>query len=345
MSIWSSMRYWALASKTQKPPPQASSQSGGGGWWHWVNSVVSGINHFFVGQFEQFAGGVYSSIGGLVSAVHGIQHTVARIEIAMFHWVVAYLKRIIYQQVRLLKLLIAADVAKLTTMIMRALYVAKEYAAGLVAKERRYRIAADIKLDHEIKTRIKWLHQQIEREAVSAYRAQRSQQNSVITRLLDLIVNLNPILRPLVSDLITGILDLASIDDPLARIALGFLLRQVVDRLGLDKPIGNLIHNLLTSILGQGKPTDIHAVLTDMCSRLAAGETQWTQFYTDGGAEVEQAGTQWQNITKWTTDAALLGMFGVMALEPAAFARDVTGALATIVHDTINTTEALIKGV
>jgi hypothetical protein len=344
MSIWSSMRYWALLNKQTKQTPQQQQQPSGGGWWNWINSVASGFSHFVLGQFEKFAGGVYTSIGGIVQAIHAIQHVVARIEISILHDVVVYLKRIIYQQIRQVKLLIAKDYRQLVTMILRALYVAKAYAFGLVARERRYRIAADIRLDHEIKTRIKWLHQQIEREAASAYRGQRKQQESVITHLLDLAANLNPIIRPLVSDLIQGILDLAAIDNPVARIALGFLLRQVIDRLGLDKPIGDLLHNLLASVLGQGKPVDLHAVITDICSRLNAGEQQWAQFYQDGGSEVEQAGEQWQAITRWTTDAAILGLLGVMVAEPAAFARDATGALSVIVNDTIQAYHALIRG-
>jgi hypothetical protein len=345
MTIWSSMRAWAIVNKTATTTPQQPQQTGGGGWWNWINSVASGFNHFVLGQFEKFAGGVYSSIGGIVQAVHAIQHTIARIEIAVLHDVVVYLKRIIYQQVRKLKLLIAADFRKLVTMIMRALYVAKAYAFALTAKERRYRIAADIRLDHEIKTRIKWVHQAIEKEAASAYRAQRGEQDAVITRLLDLAANLNPVIRPLVRDLVTGILDLAAIDDPIARIALGFVLRQVIDRLGIDKPIGHLLHNLLSSVLGQGKPVDLHHVIADMCSRLSAGEQQWAQFYADGGSEVEQAGEQWQAITKWTTDAALLSLFGVMAAEPQAFANDVTTAMADVVHGTIHAVDALIRGV
>jgi hypothetical protein len=339
------MRYWALVNRQAKQTPQQQQQTtSGGGWWNWINSVAGGFSHWVLGQFEKFAGGVYTSIGGIVQAVHAIQHVVARIEISILHDVVAYLKRIIYQQIRQVKRLIVADVRKLITMITRALYIAKEYAFGLVAKERRYRIAADIRLDHEIKTRIKWLHQQIEREAASAYRGQRKQQTDVIVKLLDLVANLNPIIRPLVSDLIQGILDLLAVDNPVARIALGFLLRQVIDRLGLDKPIGTLLHDLLASVLGQGKPTDLHGVIADICSRLAAGEQQWLQFYQDGGSEVEQAGEQWQTITKWTTDAALLALFGVMAAEPAAFARDVTGALAVTVNDTIKAYHALIRG-
>lgn len=344
MSIWSSMRYWALLNKQQQQAPGQTSKSSGGGWWSWINSVAGGINHFIVGQFEKFAGGVYSSIGGIVSAIHAIQHTIARIEISILHDVVAYLKRIIYQQVRLLRRLIAADFRQLVTMITRALYIAKAYAFALVAKERRFRIAADIRLDHEIKTRIKWLHQQIEREASSAYRGQRSQQTGVINHLLDLAANLNPVIRPLISDLVQGILDLASVDDPVARIALGFLLKQVIDRLGLDKPIGDLLHNLLASVLGNGKPHDLHQVIADICSRLNAGEEQWLQFYTDGGSEVEQAGEQWQAITNWAADAALLAVFGFMAADPGGFARDTTAALATVVNDTISTYHALIRG-
>jgi hypothetical protein len=273
-----------------------------------------------------------------------MQHVVARIEIAIFHWVVVFLKRYTDKRIRQVQLQIKLTARLIYGYIKAQVSILRLWVRGRIAIEASARHKADVKLDHEIKTRIKWLHQQIEREAVSAYRAQRGTQDAVITKLLDLVINLNPVLRPIVSDIIKGILDLAVIDDPVARLALGFAMREVINRLGLDKPIGDLLHGLLGSIIGQGKPKDLHAVILDMCSRLAAGEQQWTQFYADGGSEVEQAGEQWQAITKWTTDAALLGMFGLMATEPAAFARDVTNVMADVVHGTVNAVHGLIRG-
>lgn len=344
MSILDSIRAKAIAARQLAASKSASPTQKQGGITGWINSIENGLKHFLSVNFKDWVHGLFVwqileyNVGRLM--VDTFKRIIADVFNALKNWVM----RIVWQLYDKLRSQIAANYRKLATMIMRALYVAKAYAFALVARERRLRIAADIRLDHEIKTRIKWLHQQIEREISSAYRAQRGQQNAVITRLLDLVINLNPVLRPLVSDLITGILDLASVDDPLARIALGFLLRQVVDRLGLDKPIGDLLRGLLASVLGQGKPTDAHAVIADMCSRLAAGENQWAQFYDEGGSEVEQAGSQWQGITNWATDAALLGLFGVMTLEPAAFAQDTTNAMAVVVHDTINAVQALLKG-
>lgn len=345
MSFLDSIRAKSIIARQLSGSKTASPAQKQGGITGWLNSVENGIKHFIQVNFKAAWHGLFIwqileyNLGRFV--VDAIKRIIVDVLNALKHWI----ERLIWQLYTRLLNMIKANYRKLATMIQRAVIVAEAYAFGLVMRERRYRIAADIRLDHEIKTRIKWLHQQIEREAVSAYRGQRSQQTSVITRLLDLVANLNPILRPLISDVIKGILDLASVDNPVARIALGFLLRQIIDRLGLDKPIGDLIHNLLSNVLGQGKPNDLHAVLADMCSRLAAGETQWTEFYAEGGSEVEQAGSQWQAVTAWTTDAALLGLFATMALEPAAFAKDTTGALAVFVHDTINATKALIEGV
>lgn len=343
MNLWDSVKYWALQTKTLPTPPPQKSKSSGGGWWSWINTGFTAIGHFFSGQFSDFVKGVEHSFDGMMQALHAMQHVVARIEIAILHWVVVYLKKYTDKRVAQLKALIEYQFKVLIQRITYVLALLRVWVKALVKAEARARRQADIRLDHEIKTRIKWLHQQIEREAVSAYKGQRKEQNAVITGLLDLVINLNPILRPLVSDLIKGILDLALVDDPVARIALGFLLRHIIDRLGLDKPIGDLLHNLLASVLGQGKPTDLHAVITDICSRLAAGEQQWAEFYKDGGSEVEQAGEQWQAITRWTTDAALLALFGVMALEPEAFARETTNALAVVVNDTIGAVHALIR--
>jgi hypothetical protein len=344
VSMWGSVRAWAIQARQLPNPPGSTQNTSGGGWWSWINTGFTAIGHFFSGQFTDFVRGVEHSFDGMLQAFHALQHTVARVEISILHDVVVYLKQYTDKRIKWLHGLIESQLAILKAWtIARLLWVAG-YARQLVQYERLHRIQADIKLDHEIKTRIKWLHQQIEREAVSAYRAQAGQQNAIITRVLDLVINLNPVLRPIVTDLITAILDLAAVDDPVARIAIGFALRQVIDRLGLDRPIGELLHGLLASIIGQGKPHDLHAVVADICSRLAAGEQQWAQFYADGGSEILQAGEQWQGITRWTTDAAFLALFGVMALEPAAFARDVTGALAVGVNDTIKAYHALIKG-
>lgn len=345
MNLWDSVKYWARQVKNLPIPPAAKSKNSGGGWWSWINSGFTSIGHFFSGQFSDFVNGVEHSFDGVMQALHAMQHVVARIEIAILHWVVVYLKKYTDKKVAQLKALIEYQFKVLIQRITYVLALLRVWVKALIKAEARARRQADIRLDHEIKTRIKWLHQQIEREAVSAYKGQRKQQNAVITGLLDLVINLNPILRPLVSDLIKGILDLALVDDPVARIALGFLLRHVINRLGLDKPIGDLLHNLLASVLGQGKPVNLHDVITDICSRLAAGEQQWAEFYKDGGSEVEQAGEQWQAITRWTTDAALLALFGVMTLEPEAFARETTNALAVVVNDTIGAVHALIRSV
>lgn len=343
MSVWDSMRAWAVIVRQRQQAENVKPQSSQGGIGGFIGSVVAGLNHLLTGPL----GGFVTAETDWAKLVIWWDRTVAagygKVAAWLINGILAGLKSLIGKLFARLRGELAALKRQLIADDIYGLRLAMAYADKDTRAEAKARRAADIRLDLEIKTRIKWLHQQIEREAVSAYRGQAGQQNAIITRLLDLVVNLNPVLRPLVSDVIKGILDLAAVDDPIARIALGFALREVIDRLGLDKPIGDLIRGLLASVLGQGKPHGIHDVIADMCSRIAAGEQQWTRFYADGGSEVEQAGEQWQALTRWTTDAALLGLFGLLAADPAGFARDTTAALGAVVNGTMTAVHALIR--
>lgn len=347
MSIWDSIKYWARVTKatTQKQTKAQATQSpgGGGGWWEWVNSVATGINHFLGGPFSSFVDSTVNTFKGIYDALHKLHDLEVRIGAAILRWVVGYLRQYVNARIAKLRAFIEWQLRTLIRRIAYVLAMLRVWVKVLVKAEAKARRQADIRLDHEIKTRIKWLHQAIEREAVSAYKGQRKEQNAVITGLLDLVINLNPILRPIVSELVRLILDLAFVDDPPARLLIGFVLKHVIDKLGLDKPIGDLLHNLLAHIIGAGKPTDLHGVIADISARLAAGESQWLQFYKDGGSEVEQAGGQWQSITAWTTDALLLALFGTMTLAPEQFARETTNAMAVVVNDTIHAVHALIR--
>lgn len=344
MSIWDSIKYWARVTKPTAPPVNTQAKTGGGGWWQWVNSVATGINHFLGGPFSSFIDSTVNTFRGIYDALHKLHDLEIRIGAAILRWVTGFLRQYINAKIAKLKALIEWQLRVLIKRIAYVLAMLRVWVTVRIKAEAKARRQADIRLDHEIKTRIKWVHQAIEREAVSAYKGQRTQQNAVITELLDLVVNLNPVLRPIVNELVRLILDLALVDDPPARFLIGFVLKRVIDKLGLDKPIGNLLHNLLAHIIGAGKPTDLHGVIADISARLAAGESQWLQFYKDGGSEVEQAGDQWQSITAFTTDALLLALFGTMTLAPNQFAQETTNAMAVVVNDTIKAVHALIRG-
>jgi hypothetical protein len=132
----------------------------------------------------------------------------------------------------------------------------------------------------------------INKAAVAGYNSVRPQQSSLLdTALTDLATD-NPAVKDLVSGLVKILLDLASVDDPVERIAGQLLLSQIIDRLGVDKLAGTLVNNLVSEFLGTGTPTTLQQVEASVATRLANLESQWQQFYANGGDDIENLGNQ-----------------------------------------------------
>jgi len=126
---------------------------------------------------------------------------------------------------------------------------------------------------------------------------------------------------------------LLSVDDPIARITIGFLIKEVIDRLGIDKALGALIHNLLAPLLGQPVPHDLHDVIADLSARMIADETQWAQFFDDGGSQVEQAGKDWRNITGPVSSVAIVAFTAAAVADPSVWAKDIADTVGRVVND------------
>lgn len=189
----------------------------------------------------------------------------------------------------------------------------------------------------------KALHQLIEREAASGYRAQYQGRLVAITGILGHLISRVPFLRDIIGKIIGGVIDLAGVEDPVARWVLTVLMTRVVGRLGVDKAAGQFAQDLLTPILGQPKPRDIHDVINDISQRMNAMERQWARFFADGGSQVEQAGKEWQAVTGPLADVALLAFFGAAVNDPARWAKDVQGTIGRPLEAVLGATADLIK--
>lgn len=189
----------------------------------------------------------------------------------------------------------------------------------------------------------KALHQLIEREAASGYRAQYQGRLVAITGILAHLITRVPFLRNVLNKIIGGVIDLIGVEDPVARWVITVLMTRVVGRLGVDKAAGEFAQSLLTPILGQPKPRDIHDVINDMSARLNAMESQWARFFADGGSQVEQAGKEWQAVTGPLTDVALLAFFGAAVADPGVWAKDVQATIGRPVEAVLMGAADLIK--
>lgn len=311
----------------------------------WINSLAGHLPGFLQGPFKIWVKVVSFLPDVVAKEWDWIYHTLTR----LFTWIIItlpkLLRREIAQALAQLRKWIWAQLKQLRALSWRLYYLAVTYALNLFAHERRQRIRADDHLSADIRAQIKALHQLIEREAVSGYKASRHQRVSVIQRVADLIVTDDPVVKRLVGDLVSGALDLLSVDDPLARIALSFVMKQIIDRLGVDKPIALLLQHLLAPILGQPRPNGVASVIADVTGRLDAVEGTWADFMASGGADVEQAGRQWQELTGPLVDAGLAAFLTLAVADPTAWATGVTDSVGTLLTDTLTgVVDLIMKG-
>ncbi len=315
-----------------------------GGIWHWINGVASGVGHLLTGAIASLGRAILNHLQNIVAAFQEEIDAMGRIifwwERMLWHTIQGWISRKIAA--------VRAYVKRETAYLIRLIYVSTRTVLALayaaVAHERKERKDAVGRAEARARREIAALHGVIEREAASAYRADRSDRASLIIRLLDFAVLRNPAVRTLVKDIATGILDLLEIDDPILRILLGFLIKHVIDKLGVDKGVGVLVQDLLGPLLGKKKPQGLHDVILDLSQRMLASEKQWAQFFEDGGSQVEQAGKEWRNITSVVGTVAI-SVFVVQAVvAPEQWAREVNAVIGRPANDVAASAATLFKG-
>lgn len=315
-----------------------------GGIWHWINGVANGISHFFGGSvtsgFRAVLGAFEEEIDLWQKAWGAYFRIITWYDRFLWHTVVGWL----------LKLRNRAHAELMTQVrrLIRLIYVTTNTVLNVcmhaIRKERADRVRAVNRAEAKARREIKAMHQTIEREAASGYRVDQEDRVNLILRLLDFAVLRNPEVGALVKDMAGGILDLLTVDDPLARLLLGFLIKQVIDRLGIDKAVGALADDLLAPILGKPKPHDIHDVVLDLSDRMLAVEKQWTQFFTEGGSQVEQAGREWRDITSVAGTIAIVGFTAEAMRNPQGWATAINDIIGKAANDVAAKAVSLFEG-
>jgi hypothetical protein len=227
--------------------------------------------------------------------------------------------------------------------LARVLLIAVRYTGLAVARERRQRRWQVARAEAQARQGDRALHHLIEREAVAGYASGGQGRSDAVTGLLAFLGDHNPALSHLISSAIGDIIDLAAIDDPIARLVLGKLLTLIADRLGVEKIAGKWAADMLAPIVGRPRPRGLTDVITDITSRVTATETQWAQFYGNGGSEVEQAGKEWAELTGPLVSVGMLAFFGLAVADPDRWAADLSGTVGALVNDTIDGAARLIR--
>lgn len=316
--------------RDKKAPPSSVF----GSIWNWINGTAQGIAHAIIGPIGTAIHVIRFGFGQLGDLFADYYQALwrgltwfDRTEIA---WLEGFVKRLHSED--------EAQLRRDFRYLIRLIYVstaevlALAYAA--VRRERQAREHAVGLAEQRARREARYVLQTVQREAASGYRTGYDGRVTLIQHLLNLAVTRDPVLRDLVNGAIRGLLDFASVDDPVARWALQFALRDIIDRLGIDRGIGDLTASLLAPIIGEPRPHDLNAVIMDISQRLGALEGQWAKFFDDGGAQVEQAGSSWRDMTSLAADAGVLAFVAQGVLDPHAWASEISATLGALGNDT-----------
>lgn len=315
-----------------------------GNTWHWINGIAEGIGHFFSGTLVNFAKVVLNHFENLVGAFYELVGRVVKLQ----YWLTFLVWRVVRGWIAHLRGQTQAQIHHTRLQLIRLLFVVSNQVLAVALKwvrsERRARIRDVNHARAQARAEIRAMHGVIEREAASGYRVGQQGRLDLVQKLLNFAVTRDPILRDVVGRMTGLILDLLSVDDPPLRLLLGFLINHVIDRLGIDKAVGTAARDMLAPLLGEPKPRDLHDVIVDVSQRILSGEAQWTQFYENGGAEVEQAGDLWRDITGPVGTAAIVAFSVQAILDPDKWAKEITDTIGRAANDVISGAEHIFKG-
>lgn len=316
---------------------------GGGGFWGWINGIASGLGHFITGPLTRFTHITRLALGMVTDLFADYYEALWRAVTWWDRTIFNQFRKLITWRLRAEKAARQDNDARLLRLIYITTAAVLRAALAAVRRERTARRHAVGAAEARARREQRYMHQLIEREAASAYRTGYTGRVSVITRLLEVAVTRDPLLKDAVGLLIRGVLDFLSVDNPIARWAIGFALRDVIDHLGIDKAIGALAADLLAPLIGEPKPRDLPSVIRDISARLGKLEAWQAGFEAEGGPQVEQAGRTWRDMTSLAGDALILAFTVEAVIDPVAWAAAINDTLGALGNTVVTGAADLIR--
>lgn len=279
----------------------------------------------------------------LLAAIGSLTLALLRVKGWIWHMFIAPVRSFLLGRIAALQRWTKGQLNLVYLRMLSLYFLALSYTDKRVSAERKDRIADVTAARAYALKLVKAAVSAIETEAQAGYRSGNSARMNTVTRITDDLVNRNPALRSIVSDLITALLDLLGTENPLLRAAVQFLLGQVISRLGVDRVTGELLRTLLGPVLGDPRPGNLHDVIEDLSKRTCALEDQWAKYYADGGAELHQAGGDYKSYASLAVNAALLGLFAGAVADPAGWATAVASTVGATVNGAAADVAAIIR--
>lgn len=313
--------------------------------WHLSASIVMALGWLVLQIISPGFTIVYNEEQALFQIVRALRDAIDRVGWWVWETMILptradYITRIfVLQQIMLVKF------QQLTNLVYVLYFVERQYTEVLVATERNQRIA-DIKAARAYALALtQQLHQTIENEAVSGYKAGLGIRTTMLQQLAE-DLNVRGILDTVTTKLLIKAADaLVDVEDPLLAAVANRIIGEIIRKSGLGADLGDLLDRLIDPSSNGGTPKDLPGVIEAITHRIGELEDWVSQFMLDGGPEVEDAGRQWKVLNSLVVDAGLLAFFGQAVLQPEAWAREVNDVVETVADATIGSIMDLIRHV
>lgn len=311
--------------------------------WHWLNGVTDSTIGALGGTLSDGFKTASAAFSTFIDGYADLFGLFGR----LYNWVMSYVFRPLRSMINTTRQKILATLANRVRFLEGLIFVVAWRMLAVITAKVNAEADARIKAVRLAESRARQedtaLHQVIEREASSAYQVEHDTRVSTIKKLLDFAVTRNPELRFAVGEVTDVLLGLLSVDNPLARLAVGFIVKDLIDRLGVDSLVGSLADDMIGPLLGDPKPANVHDVIKDLSARIAALENFAATFTTNGGSQVEQAGSLWRDITSPVAAAGIVGFTATAVVDPTRWASEVSGILGTAGNDIVSAVAKLVK--
>lgn len=204
------------------------------------------------------------------------------------------------------------------------------FAANAVGAERADRVKDVNQARAQAQALTNALHQAIEREASTGYRAGRGDRSSPLKALAE-DLHVRGLIDAVVTKLLIEAADvLVRTADPALAAVVERVIGEVIKKSGVGKDLGDYLYGLIVPGAGGPDPNDLPGVMADVSHRLSGVEDWISSFMLAGGPEVQDAGRQWKTVASLGVDAAFLAFVVQAVAAPDAWAREVADTVGVV---------------
>lgn len=303
--------------------------------WRFVAALQDALSYVTTRGVQPAVSALTTGLGAANNAVAALRDAVNRTAAWVWTYMITPVRAALNTRIDREHAFTVAGIAA-TVKLAYQLYLAdQQFTILLVGAERGDRIKDVQAARQYAATLVKSLHQAIENEAASGYRAGKGERTGPLAALVaDL--HLRGLIDTAVNQLLVKAISILAVTgNPVVQAAVTRVLAEVIKHTGIGKDLGDYLYSLLIPGAGGPDPKDLPSVVNDIAHRIGAIEDWITGFMLDGGPEVKQAGREWKTISSLAVDGALLAFVGQAVAAPEVWAREVADTVGTVANDAL----------